>query len=64
LNTYSKLGSLELNSAKNLAHLNGLKAIQFAFVFYDQGAIYLYKKSMVEIYLQRILTVPGNISSN
>jgi hypothetical protein len=27
---------------KNLAHLNGLKAIQFAVVFYDQGAIYLY----------------------
>jgi hypothetical protein len=43
LNTYSKLGSLELNSdKKNLAHLNGLKAIQFAVVFYDQGAIYLF----------------------
>jgi hypothetical protein len=30
-----------------LAHLNGLKAIQFAVVFYGQGAIYLYLKSMV-----------------
>jgi hypothetical protein len=40
---YSKLSSLELNSAKkNLALLNGLNAIQFAVVFYDQGAIYLY----------------------
>jgi hypothetical protein len=30
---YSKLGSLELNIAKkNLAHFNGLKAIQFAVV--------------------------------
>jgi hypothetical protein len=26
---------------KNLAHLNGLNTIQFAVVFYDQGAIYL-----------------------
>jgi hypothetical protein len=32
---------------KNLAHLKGLKAIQFAVLFYDQGAIYLYKKSMI-----------------
>jgi hypothetical protein len=40
---YSKLGSLELKSAeKNLAHLNGLNAIQFAVMFYDQGVIYLY----------------------
>jgi hypothetical protein len=45
----SKLGSLELNIAKkNLANLNGLKAIQFALVFYDQGAIYL----LIEIYDQ------------
>jgi hypothetical protein len=44
---YLKLGSLKLNSAKkNLAYLNGLNAIQFADVFYDQGAIYLYLKSM------------------
>jgi hypothetical protein len=27
---------------KNLAHLNSMKTIQFAVVFYDQGAIYLY----------------------
>jgi hypothetical protein len=33
---------LNLTVLKNLAHLNGLKAIQFAVVFYDQGAIYLY----------------------
>jgi hypothetical protein len=36
------LAHLDLTVLKNLAHLNGLKAIQSAVVFYDQGAIYLY----------------------
>jgi hypothetical protein len=36
------LAHLNLTALKNLALLNGLKAIQFAVVFYDQGAIYLY----------------------
>jgi hypothetical protein len=36
------LAHLNLTVLKNLAHLNGLNAIQFAFVFDDQGAIYLY----------------------
>jgi hypothetical protein len=36
------LAQLNLTVLKNSAHLNGLKAIQFAVVFHDQGAIYLY----------------------
>jgi hypothetical protein len=36
------LAHLNLTVLKNLAHLNGLNPIQFAVLFYDQGAIYLY----------------------
>jgi hypothetical protein len=36
------LAHLNLAVLKNLVHLYGLKAILFAVVFYDQGAIYLY----------------------
>jgi hypothetical protein len=38
---------------KNLAHLHCLKATQFAVVFYDEGAIYLYKKSMTKSHEQQ-----------
>jgi hypothetical protein len=31
-----------------MAHLNGLNAIQFAVVLYEQGAIYFYYKSMIK----------------
>jgi hypothetical protein len=39
---FQNLAHLNLIVLKNLAHLNGLNTIQFAVVFYDQGAIYLY----------------------
>jgi hypothetical protein len=48
MNSYSSainiqnLAHLNLTVLKNLAHLNGLNIIQFAVVFYDQGAICLY----------------------
>jgi hypothetical protein len=46
---------------KNLAHLNGLKAIQFAVVFYEQGAIYLHKKSMIKTHGINIKKSPNGL---
>jgi hypothetical protein len=38
---HKSTAALRLLNIQNLAHLSGLKAIQFAVVVYDRGAIYL-----------------------